>query len=192
VPLLRCVACLTDTCFAANAAPSPYGDPGTGGQPLFGPDILLDSFCNMTGLTGLYLSQNFMSGTIPDCIASMSSLMVLHLSGNNLAGTIPESLGTMPALQCLLLDSNALSGTIPAALGSLTGMFPKIHPFPSSETSSSSSSEMSAFLDVFVPLDLAGIAPFGLGYLDLSNNALEGARAPSRITPKPPLTLLCE
>ena len=71
-------------------------------------------------VTGLDLSNNQLSGTIPAELDRLTSLQVLDLSGNLLSGTIPAELGSLADLQELKLSGNLLSGTIPAELGRLT------------------------------------------------------------------------
>ena len=46
----------------------------------------------------------------------------LSLTFNDLTGTIPTELGALTSLQWLTLDKNQLTGTIPTELGSLTSL----------------------------------------------------------------------
>ena len=66
---------------------------------------------SLTSLTTLDLSDNQLSGTIPD-LSSLTSLTTLNLRDNQLSGTIPD-LSTLTQLQTLNLSANQLSGTIP-------------------------------------------------------------------------------
>ncbi|XP_023927591.1 receptor-like protein EIX2 [Quercus suber] len=66
------------------------------------------------------LSDNNLSGEIPDNITSLSKLVNMNLSMNHLTGKIPESIGNLKSLESLDLSRNKLSGPIPQSLSSLT------------------------------------------------------------------------
>ncbi|KAL2334806.1 hypothetical protein Fmac_016019 [Flemingia macrophylla] len=68
----------------------------------------------------LDLSNNQLSGQIPDCWNHFKSLAYLDLSHNNFSGTIPISMGSLLELQALLLSSNSLTKEIPRSLSSCT------------------------------------------------------------------------
>ena len=70
---------------------------------------------SLTSLTTLDLSDNQLSGTIPD-LSSLTQLQNLYLGDNQLSGTIPD-LSSLTQLQNLYLGDNRLSGTIPEELG---------------------------------------------------------------------------
>ena len=86
------------------------------GNNLSGP--LLATLGSLTSLTTLDLSENRLSGTIPD-LGALSSLTTLNLGDNQLSGTIPDWLGSLTGLQDLSLRDNRLTGPIPEALGTL-------------------------------------------------------------------------
>ncbi|XP_076923171.1 receptor-like protein EIX2 [Bidens hawaiensis] len=67
------------------------------------------------GLTFLDLSNNFLSGGVPDCLEFKVMLVVLNLSNNSLSGEIP-SLGLLFQLQALYLRQNDFSGSVPMSL----------------------------------------------------------------------------
>ncbi|CAL4948884.1 unnamed protein product [Urochloa decumbens] len=62
----------------------------------------------------LNLSNNQISGPIPDDIGALSELESLDLSYNYLTGEIPSSLSDLTFLNCLNLSYNDLSGKIPS------------------------------------------------------------------------------
>ena len=79
------------------------------------------SINNLTGLFYLYLSNNKLSGQIPE-LGSLTNLTQLALQNNELTGPIPSSLGNLTNLTQLVLHTNELSGTIPTALGDLMSL----------------------------------------------------------------------
>ncbi|XP_020079862.1 LRR receptor-like serine/threonine-protein kinase GSO1 [Ananas comosus] len=66
------------------------------------------------------LSENNLSGQIPEEIVALAILRSLNLSGNHLTGMIPERLGDMRSLESLDLSLNELQGAIPQSLSALT------------------------------------------------------------------------
>ncbi|XP_020079897.1 receptor-like protein 12 [Ananas comosus] len=66
------------------------------------------------------LSENNLSGQIPEEIVALAILHSLNLSGNHLTGMIPERLGDMRSLESLDLSLNELQGAIPQSLSALT------------------------------------------------------------------------
>ncbi|KAK3403901.1 hypothetical protein EUGRSUZ_K00259 [Eucalyptus grandis] len=67
----------------------------------------------LSGLRGLNLSRNFLSGGIPTMIGDMRSLESLDLSNNHLSGTIPQSFSAFISLSKLNLSHNNFTGPIP-------------------------------------------------------------------------------
>ncbi|RDX62041.1 Leucine-rich repeat receptor protein kinase MSL1, partial [Mucuna pruriens] len=83
----------------------------------------LSFLCDSGTIETLYqldLSNNQLSGQIPDCWSHFKSLAYLDLSHNKLSGTIPTSLGLLLDLQALLLRNNNLTDEIPLSLRSCT------------------------------------------------------------------------
>ncbi|XP_057974029.1 receptor protein-tyrosine kinase CEPR1 [Malania oleifera] len=104
------------------------------------------SIGNMTSLTNLQLSGNYLPGQIPKEIGLLKNLKMLELYYNRLAGGIPEELGNLteltdldvsvnhligrmpesicrlPKLRVLQLYNNSLTGEIPAVLGNSTSL----------------------------------------------------------------------
>ncbi|WVY98928.1 hypothetical protein V8G54_031079 [Vigna mungo] len=72
--------------------------------------------CNMD------LSNNNLSGSIPEGITLLSALHGLNLSHNHLSGQIPKKIGEMKSLESLDLSHNQLSGTISDSISSLTSL----------------------------------------------------------------------
>ncbi|XP_025981908.1 LOW QUALITY PROTEIN: receptor-like protein EIX2 [Glycine max] len=84
------------------------------------------SFLCMDGtvenLYQLDLSNNHLSGKIPDCWSHFKSLSYLDLSHNNFSGRIPTSMGSLLRLQALLLRNNNLTDEIHFSLSSCTNL----------------------------------------------------------------------
>ncbi|TVU24869.1 hypothetical protein EJB05_27331, partial [Eragrostis curvula] len=72
------------------------------------------------GLVSIDLSENYLTGGIPDQITSLNGLLNLNLSWNQLTGSIPEKIGDMKSVESLDLSRNYLSGEIPQSLSELT------------------------------------------------------------------------
>ncbi|CAI0458546.1 unnamed protein product [Linum tenue] len=80
---------------------------------------------NHLGLyTLLDLSNNQLSGEIPNSLGNLRSLKVLNLSHNSLSGPIPASFGNIKELESLDLSHNNLSGDIPLSDNNLSGRIP--------------------------------------------------------------------
>ncbi|XP_012487774.2 receptor-like protein EIX2 [Gossypium raimondii] len=102
----------------------------------------LSTFCSFINdnLDHVYLSDNQLSGNLPDCWMNFKQLVVLNLESNSLSGVIPSSFGSLHKLQTSLklldlgenrfsgnilllnLSLNHLSSTIPTCLQNLTAM----------------------------------------------------------------------
>ena len=67
-------------------------------------------------VTGLYLGENKLTGSIPTELGKLSEMTWLILLGNQLTGSIPSELGNLSKLRGLHLRDNQLTGCIPAAL----------------------------------------------------------------------------
>jgi Leucine-rich repeat (LRR) protein len=66
------------------------------------------------------LSNNNLSGEIPDNVTSSSTLVSMNLSINHLSGRIPKNIGNLHMLESLDLSMNDLFGPIPEGLSTLT------------------------------------------------------------------------
>ncbi|KAG2689984.1 hypothetical protein I3760_09G165900 [Carya illinoinensis] len=67
-------------------------------------------------LESLNLSNNTLSGELPDCWMYIHDLVVLNLANNNFYGKIPDSMGSLVSVQFLHLSNNGLVGKIPMSL----------------------------------------------------------------------------
>ncbi|XP_050231212.1 receptor-like protein EIX2 [Mercurialis annua] len=68
----------------------------------------------------LDLSNNKLTGEIPEEITSLVQLQSLNLSNNLLSGRIPKDMGAMQSLQSLDFSQNLLIGEIPQSMASLS------------------------------------------------------------------------
>jgi len=82
-----------------------------------------DSLCNASYLQVLDLSNNNISGTIPSCLMAMNeNLGVLNLRKNNLMGSVPDMFSAACSLRTLDLHNNKLHGKIPKSLSNCTSL----------------------------------------------------------------------
>ncbi|XP_047177369.1 receptor-like protein 7 [Vigna umbellata] len=82
-----------------------------------------DSLCNASYLQVLDLSNNHISGTIPSCLMAMNeSLGVLNLRKNKLTGPVPDTFSAACSLRTLDLHYNKLDGKIPKSLSNCTSL----------------------------------------------------------------------
>ncbi|KAJ0975809.1 hypothetical protein J5N97_017774 [Dioscorea zingiberensis] len=81
-----------------------------------------DNYTNsdLSFVKSIDLSNNDLSGLIPEELASLYGLQSLNLSGNQLEGEIPNKLGRLKQLESLDLSINKLLGTIPSTFSNLT------------------------------------------------------------------------
>jgi Leucine-rich repeat (LRR) protein len=77
------------------------------------------SYCELSSLTFLSLSNARMTDTIPSCIVNLTNLQTFTIDQNSFSGYIPSSLGLMTALTELRLRGNFFSGPV---LPFLTGL----------------------------------------------------------------------
>ncbi|XP_039138147.1 receptor-like protein EIX2 [Dioscorea cayenensis subsp. rotundata] len=73
-----------------------------------------EELTNLIGLQSLHLSKNHFTGKIPENISQLQWLESLDLSMNNLSGVIPQSMTLLTSLSDLNLSYNHLSGEIPS------------------------------------------------------------------------------
>ncbi|XP_039136834.1 receptor-like protein EIX2 [Dioscorea cayenensis subsp. rotundata] len=87
---------------------------------LKGRDVQLESLSSM--LIFIDLSNNMLSGEIPEELGQLSSLQSLNLSRNQLSGQLSEKIGQLRWLEVLDLSVNNLSGVIPPTMTNLTSL----------------------------------------------------------------------
>ncbi|KAL8227264.1 hypothetical protein R6Q57_017096 [Mikania cordata] len=80
--------------------------------------------CQIVGgfLEYLDLSNNILSGQIPDCLWNFRELKVLNLGHNNLFGRIPVSVESLIKLEVLYLYKNEFSGELLVSLKNCTNL----------------------------------------------------------------------
>ncbi|KAF5823048.1 putative non-specific serine/threonine protein kinase [Helianthus annuus] len=76
--------------------------------------------CNFTTIFRLDLSNNQLSGELPDCWINLTNFFYVNLENNKLSGRIPASMGSLTYLQMLSLRSNNLTGELPSSLKNCT------------------------------------------------------------------------
>jgi EIX receptor 1/2 len=78
----------------------------------------ISSICKIKGglLSYLDLSNNILSGKLPNCFMHWRNLVILNLAGNKFFGEVPSSLGSLSLLEMLKLSSNNFSGDVPSSL----------------------------------------------------------------------------
>ncbi|KAL0443197.1 UNVERIFIED_CONTAM: Receptor-like protein kinase BRI1-like 3 [Sesamum latifolium] len=81
--------------------------------------VIVYSFAGNGSMIYLDLSNNHLSGSIPENLGSMSFLEFLILGHNNITGEIPFSFGGLKSVAVLNLSHNKLQGRIPSG-GQLT------------------------------------------------------------------------
>ncbi|XP_057471162.1 receptor-like protein EIX1 [Actinidia eriantha] len=74
--------------------------------------------CTSVGvqLMNLDLSNNQLSGGLPDCWERFEFLRVINLANNNLSGKLPNSMGSLKYLKALQLRNNSFHGELPVSL----------------------------------------------------------------------------
>ncbi|CAN1234904.1 LRR receptor-like serine/threonine-protein kinase RGI1 [Linum perenne] len=100
--------------------------------------MIPSSFANLVYLSEFLLSENQISGTIPEFIGNFSGLKQLELDNNFFNGEVPYSIGKLSQLSLFYAWNNQLKGKIPEQLGNcvklealdlshnfLTGSIPK-------------------------------------------------------------------
>lgn len=72
--------------------------------------------CDMSWVSSISLSDNWLMGTIPPELFCLISLESLDISDNYITGSLPNNLGNMLSLESLVLNINELTGQIPPSI----------------------------------------------------------------------------
>lgn len=132
------------------------------GQGLRG-SVRPNSVARLRALSILDLSNNQLSGTLPDDLGTLANLHTLDFSHNFFSGPIPSTFGGLSSLLNLSLAANQLNASIPSSLGTLRHLL-------SLNLSSNSLREG-------IPLELSQME--SLKVLDLRSNQLSGGIDPA-------------
>ncbi|CAF2063708.1 BnaC06g31160D [Brassica napus] len=137
-------------------------------------------------LTSLYLSQNNLSGTIPDYFSEFKALATFDLSRNRFTGVVPMSFAKLKSLFHLKLSHNLLTGPLPDlnplnGIASLDLSYNKFHlkTIPQWVTSSPSMYDLK-LVKCGIKMNIEEWEPVrtGLFYIvDLSKNDISGSPA---------------
>ncbi|KEH19358.1 LRR receptor-like kinase family protein [Medicago truncatula] len=84
--------------------------------------IVPPSLGNLSKLTHLNLSVNFLKGQLPPSLGNLSKLTHLVIYGNSLVGKIPPSIGNLRSLESLEISNNNIQGFLPFELGLLKNL----------------------------------------------------------------------
>jgi Leucine-rich repeat (LRR) protein len=77
--------------------------------------------CNLSSIAFLDVSNNYLSGLLPQCLGNLSdSLRVLNLHNNSFHGTIPETFAKGNKLKMIDFSQNQLQGRLPRSLTNCT------------------------------------------------------------------------
>ncbi|CAL4962937.1 unnamed protein product [Urochloa decumbens] len=171
----------------------------------------MSSLTNCSQLISLELDYNRFSGVLPSCVSNLStSLQKFSVSNNEISGIIPEEIGNVVGLQVFALENNHITGTLPYSLSKLqslaelslhkNGLTGHINLAIGNFTQlnylylginfltgsiPTSLGNLSSLLEIFLASNnFSGMIPStifkipALEYLDLSRNQLEGAIPP--------------
>ncbi|PHT62081.1 hypothetical protein T459_34075 [Capsicum annuum] len=79
----------------------------------------ISNLVELEHLGDIYLDQNQLSRSLPNCLGNITSLREIHLCSNKLSSNIPPSLGNLQDLVVLDLSSNHMVGSLPPEIGNL-------------------------------------------------------------------------
>ena len=68
--------------------------------------------CSLSNLEALFLDENQLNGTIPDCVGDLGGLKQLYLFENQLTGEVPDTLSQLVKIDEIGLENNNLNGTM--------------------------------------------------------------------------------
>ncbi|KAF2310764.1 hypothetical protein GH714_016978 [Hevea brasiliensis] len=81
-----------------------------------------DNIGDFKSLEFLDVSNNLFSGSLPTGFGKLGSLKNLSLAGNNFSGSIPDSISGLVSIQSLDLSRNSFSGSLPVLLTRLNNL----------------------------------------------------------------------
>ncbi|KAL9456427.1 hypothetical protein AB3S75_005617 [Citrus x aurantiifolia] len=84
--------------------------------------VIPDNIGDFKSLEFLDVSDNLFSSSLPSGIGKLESLQNLSLAGNNFSGLIPDSVSGLVSIQSLDLSHNSFSGSLPPALTRLNNL----------------------------------------------------------------------
>ena len=100
-----------------------WGDPSVGHENWTGIELIVDpNDPNVTRVISIDLSNNNLSGEIPEEIFNLPELQRLDLFNNSITGEIPSTIENAVNLEYLDLDNNDMSGPVPEEIGALTNL----------------------------------------------------------------------
>ncbi|XP_071704079.1 receptor-like protein EIX2 [Rutidosis leptorrhynchoides] len=80
----------------------------------------VSSLCNLTMLKLLNLSNNKLSGKLPNCWKDFDRMSILNLEFNQFTGSIPDSMGALFYINMMSWLGNSLTGELPLSLQNCT------------------------------------------------------------------------
>ncbi|KAI4323056.1 hypothetical protein L6164_022693 [Bauhinia variegata] len=81
--------------------------------------VFPSEFGNLTQLTELDLTRNYINGSLPASLSG-TPLVTLSLLGNRISGSVPPVIGDIATLEALILENNQFGGPLPSNLGNLS------------------------------------------------------------------------
>ncbi|KAL7131172.1 hypothetical protein ABFS83_13G180600 [Erythranthe nasuta] len=83
---------------------------------------LPDNLGDFKSLEYLDVSDNLFSSSLPSGLGELASLKNLSLAGNNFSGSIPDTMSGLASIRSLDMSRNSLSGPLPSSLTRLNGL----------------------------------------------------------------------
>ncbi|XP_012827388.1 PREDICTED: probable LRR receptor-like serine/threonine-protein kinase At4g20940 [Erythranthe guttata] len=83
---------------------------------------LPDNLGDFKSLEYLDVSDNLFSSSLPPGLGELASLKNLSLAGNNFSGSIPDTISGLASIRSLDISRNSLSGPLPSSLTRLNGL----------------------------------------------------------------------
>ncbi|XP_044495326.1 LRR receptor-like serine/threonine-protein kinase GHR1 [Mangifera indica] len=84
--------------------------------------VIPNNIGDFKSLKFLDISDNLFSSPLPQGIGKLESLLNLSLAGNNLSGFVPNSVSGLVSIQSLDLSRNSFSGSLPKSLSRLNNL----------------------------------------------------------------------